>query len=99
MVKADPLFAVHNAVNRRTKDGYLLGAHQRISVWEALKAVTLYGAWQLREEKRKGSITAGKLADLVIVDRNPLEVPLLQLKEIRVEAAFKEGVRQFPFRY
>ncbi len=99
VVKADPLFAVHNAVNRRTKDGYLLGAHQRISVWEALKAVTLYGAWQLREEKRKGSITAGKLADLVIVDRNPLEVPLLQLKEIRVEAAFKEGVRQFPFRY
>ena len=91
VVEADPLFAIHNAVNRRTKSGYLLGAGQRISVEEALRAVTIYGAWQLKEEKQKGSITAGKLADLVILDGNPLTVPPQKLKDIQVLATFKEG--------
>ncbi len=91
VVKAAPLFAVHNAVNRLTRSGYRLGADLRLSVTDALKAVTIYGAWQLGEESRKGSITAGKLADLVVLDRNPLTASPEEIKDIRVEAVFKEG--------
>ena len=95
MVKADPLFAVHNAVNRLTQSGYLLGADLRLCAADALRAITLYGAWQLGEEKRKGSITAGKLADLTILERNPLTVSLQEIKDIRVEAVFKDGKEIF----
>lgn len=87
----DMLFSVHNAVNRRTKGGRLLGAGHRITVMEALRAVTINGARQIFEEQKKGSITPGKLADFVILDRNPLETPPEKIREIQVLATIKEG--------
>lgn len=91
VVKPNALFAVHNAVNRITRKGRVLGADQRVSVWEALKAVTIYGAYQIFEEDVKGTITEGKLADLCIVDRNPLEVPSEEIKDIKILETIKEG--------
>lgn len=91
VVKPNALFAVHNAVNRVTKKGRVLGKDQRVSVWEALKAVTIYGAYQIFEENVKGTITEGKLADLCIVDRNPLEVPSDEIKDIKIVETIKEG--------
>lgn len=58
---------------------------------EAIKAVTLYGAYQYFDEDIKGSLEAGKLADMVILDRNPLAVPKEQIKDIKVVATIKEG--------
>ncbi len=80
----NPLHSVWVAVNRVTREGKTLGAEQRISVLSALRAVTTDAAWQNFEEKRKGSIEPGKLADFVVLDRNPLAVPPMQIRDIRV---------------
>ena len=79
------------AVNRLTRNGVLLGAKERISVEDALRAVTINGAYQYFEEDKKGSIAPGKLADFVILERNPLEADPMDLRTIRVMATIKEG--------
>jgi hypothetical protein len=58
---------------------------------EALKAVTINAAWQEGEEKLKGSIEPGKLADLVILSANPLKVDKSKIAEIQVMETIKEG--------
>lgn len=85
------ILAIHNAVNRKTQSGRILGENERISVMDAIKAVTYNGAYQCFEEKIKGSLEVGKLADLVILDKNPLEVPIEELKNIKVIETIKEG--------
>ena len=81
---ANPLLLVWDAVNRRTVAGEVLGPEQRIGPLDALRAVTTAAAWQNFEEKRKGSIEPGKLADFVILDRNPLTVPKGDIRNIAV---------------
>ena len=85
------ILGIHNAVNRKTESGRVLGEHQKISVMEAIKAVTINGAYQYFEEDRKGSIEVGKIADLVIVDKNPLTIPVEELETIKVLETIKEG--------
>ncbi len=82
---------VEAAVTRLTTAGKVLGPDQRISPYHALRAVTATAAWQIREENTKGTLEAGKLADLVILDRNPLKVDPRQIDEIRVLETLKEG--------
>ncbi len=95
VVEPNALFAVHNAVNRTTKKGRVLGEDQKLTVEEALKGITINGAYQIFEENQKGSITEGKIADLVILDRNPLTVPSGELKDIAVLETIKEGETVF----
>ncbi len=91
VVNPDAMFAVHNAVNRQTMAGRVLGQEQKLSVWEALKAVTLEGAYQIFEESTKGSIAPGKTADFVILGENPLTADSSRLKDIPVLETIKEG--------
>lgn len=79
------------AVNRITKEGVVLGEEERITPLEALRAVTVHAAYQYFEENQKGSLAPGKLADLVILDRNPLTADPASLREIRVLKTIKEG--------
>ncbi len=92
VVNPDVMLAIHNAVNRTTMSGRVLGEDQRITVQEALKAVTLDGAYQIFEEDTKGSISEGKIADLVILGENPLAADSKTLKDIPVLETIKEGV-------
>ncbi len=85
------LSVVHAAVNRITTSGKVLGAKERITPFEALRAITADAAWQNFEEKRKGTLEAGKLADMVILSDNPLTVDPMKIKEIRVLETIKEG--------
>lgn len=85
------ILAMHNAVNRQTQSGRILGAEQRLSIMEAIKALTINAAYQYFEEDEKGSIEEGKVADFVILDRNPLEVGSSEIKEIKVLETIKEG--------
>ncbi|MEG2818007.1 MAG: amidohydrolase, partial [Comamonas sp.] len=78
-------------VNRTTRSGKLLGAEHRVSPWVALQAQTLWSAWQYFEEDRKGSLEAGKLADLVILSDNPLTVERHQLANLKVLETIKQG--------
>ena len=57
----------------------------------ALKSLTLWAAYQQFEEQNRGSIEVGKMADFVILDRNPLKVPLLELADLKVVETIKEG--------
>ncbi|MDQ1857224.1 amidohydrolase [Chryseobacterium sp. WLY505] len=87
----DLITAVYAAVNRKTRSGMILGPDERISPLEALKAITINGAYQLQEENRKGSIKAGKIADFVILDQNPLTIAPENLRNIKVLETIKEG--------
>ncbi len=79
------------AVNRVTNTGKLIGADQRISPYQALQAVTSAAAYQIKEEKSKGTLQVGKVADFVMLDQNPLKVLPASLAGIKVVETIKEG--------
>lgn len=79
------------AVNRLSRSGRVVGPQQRLTPLQALRAMTLDVAYQYFEERRKGSIEVGKLADLVILDRNPLKVEPMAIRDIKVVQTLKEG--------
>ena len=83
------------ATTRRAPDGRCVGPSERLDSLAALKAVTIDAAFQIRMEDRLGSLTPGKHADLVVLDRNPLEVRHEELPDIRVEATYLAGRRVF----
>lgn len=85
------LQVMHATVNRTSRSGKVMGPQERLTPLEALKAVTLWGAYSHFEEDRKGSIEVGKLADLVILSDNPLTVDPKQINQIRVLETIKEG--------
>ena len=87
----DQLFMLWSAVNRRSRSGEIIGEIQRISPYEGLQAMTINVAHQYQEEELKGTLTPGKLADLVILDKNPLKVDPDDIKEIQVIETIKEG--------
>ncbi|MCD2137580.1 amidohydrolase [Salinicoccus halitifaciens] len=91
IVDPDMLHTIWCAVNRITRNGASIGPEQRVSVYEALQAVTINAAYAYFEEDRKGSIKEGKLADLVVLDANPLKVPKEEIKDIKVLETIKEG--------
>ena len=91
VIQPDMLETVWCAVNRLTKNGVKLGEDQCVSVLDALKAVTRNAARQYGEEESKGSIREGKRADLVILDRSPLKVPPMELRDIQVLETIKDG--------
>ena len=85
------LALVDAGVNRLSGSGKVVGPDERIPPYDALRAVTATAAYQLKEEKSKGTLEPGKLADLVILDRNPLKVEPTTIKDILVVQTIKEG--------
>ncbi len=85
------LALVDAGVNRLSGSGQVVGPDERISPYDALRAVTATAAYQLKEEATKGTLEPGKLADLVILDRNPLKVEPTAIKGIVVVETIKEG--------
>jgi predicted amidohydrolase YtcJ len=91
---ATPLEGIYAAVTRRTLDGKNPQGWvpaQKITVEEALRAYTAGGAYASFDESRKGSLAAGKLADLVMVDRDLFEIPPEQIREAQVVATVVGG--------
>ena len=80
-----------SVVTRRTRSNDILGAGQCIPVEEALKSLTLWAAYQHYEEANRGSIEVGKLADFVVLNKNPHNTPLLELANLKVMETIKEG--------
>jgi hypothetical protein len=79
-----PLMGIQGMVTRTGWDGTTWGANQRITVDEALRVNTVNGAYASREESLKGSITAGKLADFVILADDPHTVPHEKIKDVQI---------------
>ena len=84
---------VDATVNRTTRTGKILGPEQRLTPFEALKAVTIWGALQHFEEASKGTLTLGKRADFAVLSDNPLKIAPSKIKTIRVTATIKDGQR------
>jgi predicted amidohydrolase YtcJ len=87
----DQMMVTWSAVNRLSREGVPIGPGQRVTPLEALKAQTINAAWQYGEQESKGSLEPGKRADLVILDRNPLKVEPLQIRDIHVLETIKDG--------
>ena len=96
MIEPNLFESVWCAATRVTKGGVQLDPAQRVGVYEGLKAITVNAAHQYGEESTKGTLTPGKLADLVILDRDPLACSLSpdspdSLRRIGVLATIKTG--------
>ena len=87
----DMMHTVWCAVNRISRNGKLIGEDQKISVYDALKAVTTEAAYEYFEEDSKGTIEAGKRADLVILTDSPLKVDKMDIRYISVVETIKDG--------
>lgn len=87
----DQMMVLWSAVNRISRGGETVGADQRVTPYEGVRAMTINVASQYDETDRKGSLTAGKLADLVILDKNPLKVDGMKIKDIEVLETIKNG--------
>jgi predicted amidohydrolase YtcJ len=90
---ADPLLRIQDMVTRKGENGVGYGVNQRIRAEEAIKVWTLDGAYATFEEKTKGSITAGKLADFVVLRKDPRKVAPDTIKDIVVDATYIGGDR------
>lgn len=88
----DSMRVLSATVTRVTRSGYVLGPEHCVPVATALKAMTLWPAWQHFEEKTKGSIEVGKRADFVILSDNPLTMPGAKLAGLKVQETIKDGV-------
>ena len=87
----DSMRILDATVTRRTRSGDILGPAQRVDVMTALKAMTIWPAYQHFEEKDKGSIEVGKLADFVILSADPTAVDPETLDQLKVTETIKEG--------
>jgi predicted amidohydrolase YtcJ len=87
----EPMMALQSEVTRTDTKGNTWGPRQRISVEEALRVGTLHGAYASYEERIKGTIEAGKLADLVVLGRDPLREEPSSLIKIPIERTMAGG--------
>lgn len=91
----EPMMALQSEVTRTDMKGTTWGAKQRITVEEAIRVGTLHGAYASYEERLKGSIEAGKLADLVVLGRDPLKENPSSLVSIPIERTMVGGAWVF----
>ncbi len=82
---------VWTAVSRTSRSGKVIGKDERLTPYEALQAITIWSAHQHFEEGTKGSLEIGKLADLIVLDKNPIKVSVDELKDIQVMQTIKSG--------
>ena len=87
----NPLLFLQVAATRKTDDGRVLNAKEKISVDDAIKGLTLYPAWQSFRENELGSIETGKYADFVILDQNPRKIDVNQIKDIKISGRWLNG--------
>jgi hypothetical protein len=90
-VSVNPFVALYALVTRKNKLGQYVAPQEAISRQEALRLYTAGGTWLTREERLKGTIEAGKLADLAVLDRDYFAVPEEEIKDIQVDMTIVGG--------
>jgi hypothetical protein len=83
-------------VTRKDYNGNVWGPRQRVTVDEALTIATINGAFASHEEQLKGSITAGKLADFVMIEKDPHAVNPDEIKDIKIVKTAVGGKTVYP---
>ncbi len=87
----NPFWNLYAAITRKGMHGYQLGSAECVTLTETLRMMTIEGAYLTGEEQQKGSLEPGKLADLVILDRNLLDTSALDLLKLKVELTMVDG--------
>ena len=95
VVKGAPILGLHDLVNQKTSSGAFFNPHEALTIDEALTAYTMGSAYAAFDETRKGSVTQGKLADLVVLDHDLRETASDSIADINVTATMVGG----KFRY
>lgn len=91
VVDPDPFIGLYSAVTRRSEKGHVIGKNEGITPMDALKMYTVSAATANFEENIKGSISPGKVADLVILSEDPLQVDVRSIKDIQIEMTIQGG--------
>lgn len=91
MFESDPISLMSTAIQRQTRQGDTLGFDQALSIEECLRAMTINAAWQLQMEDKIGSIKAGKYADFVVLDQNPLQTTPENFRDISILQTIVNG--------
>lgn len=91
----NPWIGIYGAVTRTTVAGRVLGPDQRIGVGDALHSYTMGGAYATGQERTKGSIELGKLADLVVLPYDPFAIPPDELKDLQPTRTMLGGIWVF----
>jgi predicted amidohydrolase YtcJ len=92
-----PLLGIQAAVTRKDREGVVIAPSEAITAEEALYAYTMGGAIASGDAANRGSLTAGKWADLAVLDRNPCELPAEEISTVAVSRTFVAGRPVFPF--
>ena len=92
---AEPLLRIQSMVTRKTAEGKVYGPEQRVSAETAIRIWTMGSAYASFEEDIKGSIEVGKLADFVVLSKDPTAVPPDGIKDIKVERTYVGGKLAF----
>ena len=90
VVPMNPMLLLWSTVNRQSTGGHTIGEHQKISVMQALRAVTIDAAWQIFQEEKIGSLESGKYADMIILSSSPL-LDVENIGDISVEQTIVGG--------
>lgn len=93
MYPAEPFKLMRTAVTRKTRHGAQIGPDSAITVDEAIKTLTINGAWQLFMDDKVGSLEVGKFADMVVLSDNPRKIDPDRLDQIRVIETYRDGGR------
>jgi predicted amidohydrolase YtcJ len=91
MAPAEPLFLAWCAATRTTREGKVVAPHERLTLQQALRGVTIDAAWALQVENEVGSIVAGKRADFCVLEDDPFELGVDGLKDVRISGTVFEG--------
>jgi len=91
VVPPNPLIGIYSAISRMSKTGEFVATTEGITPLDAVRMYTDYAARTTFEEGVKGTITPGKLADLIVLDGDPTKLPLDEIKEIQVEMTVLNG--------
>lgn len=91
MTFPNPLVGIYCTVSRKTQSGLIVGENQRVSLLQAIRAFTWSGAYASFEEEQKGSIEAGKLADLVVLNGSILNSEPEGIPSLRANLTMIDG--------
>ncbi|GAA3654266.1 amidohydrolase [Microbacterium marinilacus] len=88
---ANPLVSIHDMVNRRTRSGEILGPHERLTAAEAVRAYTFGSAYAVGQERDKGTLSPGSLADFVALTDDLLQIAPERIRDQQVTATVVGG--------
>ncbi|MBT8219487.1 MAG: amidohydrolase [Bacteroidia bacterium] len=91
MFESVPFRLIQTAVERKTNGGNVIGENEKIELMQAIKAVTINAAWQIHKEDKIGSLEKGKYADFIVLEQDPLKVPIDEIGTIQCLETYING--------